>query len=105
MLGTATSSEAMSATIDGLGTNGELVVVGAPAEAMQVSPQQLIFQSKSLRGHPAGTAYEVEETLRFAALTGVRAWTEPRPLAEAAAAYDRMLSGDAQFRVVLTTDH
>ncbi|MEV4570178.1 alcohol dehydrogenase [Nonomuraea sp. NPDC049419] len=105
VLATAASSEAMSAAIDGLGDNGELVVLGATPEPIQVSPFQLITNSRTVHGHPSGTAREVEETLRFAALTGVRALTETRPLEEVAAAYGRMLSGEARYRMVLTTGH
>jgi alcohol dehydrogenase len=105
VLATAASSEAMSAAIDGLGDNGELIVLGATPEPIQVSPFQLITNSRTVHGHPSGTAREVEETLRFAALTGVRALTETRPLEEVAAAYDRMMSGEARYRMVLTTGH
>jgi alcohol dehydrogenase len=103
VLATAASSEAMSATIDGLRHGGELVVLGATPEPIQVSPFQLIADGRSVHGHPSGTARDVEETLRFAALTGVRPMAETRPLEEAGAAYDRMLSGDARYRMVLTT--
>ena len=103
VLGTANSSDAMGATIDGLRHNGELVVVGADAVPIQVSPFQIIATSKTVHGHPSGTAREIEETLRFAALTGVRPMTETRPLDEVGAAYDRMMSGDARYRMVLTT--
>lgn len=103
VLATAASSSAMSATIDGLRHNGELVVIGATPEPIQVSPLQLIGASRSVHGHPSGTARDVEETLRFAALTGVRAMIETRPLDEVGAAYDRMMSGEARYRMVLTT--
>ena len=56
-----------------------------------------------MHGHPSGTARDVEETLHFAALAGVRTMIETRPLDEIQAAYDRMLSGEARFRMVLTT--
>ena len=103
VLATAASSAAMTATIDGLRRGGELIVIGAVPEPIQVSPLQIIAASKAVRGHPSGTAREVEETLHFAALTGIRPMTETRPLDDAQAAYDRMLSGDARFRMVLTT--
>ena len=103
VLATAASSAAMTATIDGLRRGGELIVIGAVPEPIQVSPLQIIAASKAVHGHPSGTAFEVEETLHFAALTGVRPMTETRPLNDVQAAYDRMLSGDARFRMVLTT--
>ncbi|MEV1175256.1 zinc-binding dehydrogenase, partial [Nonomuraea sp. NPDC049784] len=103
VLATAASSEAMSTAIDGLRHNGELIVLGATPEPIQVSPFQLISTSRTVHGHPSGTARDVEETLRFAALTGIRPMTETRPLEQVAAAYQRMLSGDARYRMVLTT--
>jgi alcohol dehydrogenase len=103
ILATAGSSSAMSAAIDGLGPSGELVVVGADPEPIQVSPFQLIATSRTVHGHPSGTARDVEETMNFAALTGIRAMTETRPLAEVNTAYHRMLSSAARYRMVLTT--
>ena len=102
VLATAASSRAMSPAIDGLRHNGELIVVGVDSEPIQVSPLQLIFSSKTVHGHPSGTARDVEETLHFAALTGVRSMTETRPLDDVNAAYDRMMSGAARYRMVLT---
>ena len=102
VLATAASSEAMSAVIDGLRYNGELIVLGADPEPIEVSPFQVIATSRTVHGHPSGTAREVEETLRFAALTGIRPMTEAQPLEEVEAAYGRMLSGEATFRMVLT---
>ena len=103
VLATVASSDAMSATVDGLRHNGELLVVGADAAPIHVSPFQILSTSRSVHGHPSGTAIEVEETLRFAALTGIRPLVETRPLDDVQAAYDRMLSGQARYRVVLTT--
>ncbi|MCY1141659.1 alcohol dehydrogenase catalytic domain-containing protein [Actinoplanes sp. Pm04-4] len=102
VLATAGDSAAMSATIDGLAPAGQLIVVGADPAPIEVSPFQIIATSRSVHGHPSGTAHEVEETLRFAALTGIRPQTETRPLTEAQSAYDRMLNGDARYRMVLT---
>lgn len=103
VLGTTASSAAMAATVDGLRPGGELLVVGAAAEAMEISPFQLIATSRRVHGHPSGTAKDVEDTMRFAALAGVRPRTETYPLERVGEAFDRMLSGDARFRVVLTT--
>ena len=98
-----TAMAAMAATIDGLRHNGELIVLGATPEPLQISPFQLIGAGRTVHGHPSGTARDVEETLHFAALTGVRPVIETRPLEEVQAAYDRMMSGDARYRMVLTT--
>jgi len=102
ILATAPSSKAMSALVDGLGPNGKLMVVGATADPIEVTPIQLIFGSRTIQGWASGTAADSEDTLRFAELTGVRPMIETYPLEKAAEAYARMMSGDAQFRVVLT---
>jgi D-arabinose 1-dehydrogenase-like Zn-dependent alcohol dehydrogenase len=102
ILATAPSSKAMSALIDGLGPNGKLMVVGADFEPIEVTPPQLIFGSRTIQGWASGTPLDSEDTLRFAELTGVRPMIETYSLERAAEAYARMLSGDAQFRVVLT---
>ena len=102
ILGTAPSGKAMSSLIGGLGANGVLVVIGASPDSIEVSPTQLIFGRKRIQGWSAGVATDSEDTLRFAEMTGVRAMIEKYPLAKAAEAYARMMSGKAEFRVVLT---
>jgi D-arabinose 1-dehydrogenase-like Zn-dependent alcohol dehydrogenase len=104
ILATAPDSKAMSALIDGLGVGGQLLVVGASADPISVTPIQLIGGRRSIRGWPSGTARDSEDTLNFCALTGIRPMVETLPLEQAAAAYERMLSGKARFRVVLTVD-
>jgi D-arabinose 1-dehydrogenase-like Zn-dependent alcohol dehydrogenase len=102
ILATAPNSKAMSALIDGLGNNGTLIVVGAGPDAIEVSPVQLIFGNKKIHGWASGIPTDSEDTLRFAESTGVRPMIEKYPLAKAGEAYARMMSGKAQFRVVLT---
>jgi D-arabinose 1-dehydrogenase-like Zn-dependent alcohol dehydrogenase len=102
ILATAPNSKAMSDLIDGLGVGGKLLVVGASADPIAVTPIQLIGARRSIQGWPSGTARDSEDTLNFCALTGIRPMVETFPLEQAAAAYDRMLSGKARFRVVLT---
>ena len=102
IMATAPSSKAMSALIDGLGPNGKLIVVGASFDPIEVMPAQLIFGSKTIQGWAAGTPAASEDTLHFAELTGVRPMIETYPLERAGEAYARMMSGKAQFRVVLT---
>jgi D-arabinose 1-dehydrogenase-like Zn-dependent alcohol dehydrogenase len=102
ILATAPSSKAMSALVDGLGPNGKLMVVGVAFDPIEVTPVQLITGSRGIQGWAAGTPADAEDTLRFAELTGVRPMIETYPLEKAAEAYARMMSGNAQFRVVLT---
>src|SRR5215475_4066081 len=102
ILATAPNSKAMSELIDGLGPNGKLMVVGATFDPIEVTPAQLIFGNRIIEGWASGTAADSEDTLRFAELTGVRPMIETYPLERAGEAYARMMSGHAQFRVVLT---
>jgi D-arabinose 1-dehydrogenase-like Zn-dependent alcohol dehydrogenase len=102
ILSTAPDSKAMAALIDGLGVGGQLLVVGASADPINVTPVQLIMSRRSIRGWPSGTARDSEDTLKFCALTGIRPMVEKLPLEEAAKGYEHMLSGKARFRVVLT---
>ena len=94
--------QAMAQTVGGLGPEGELVTVGVTTDPLPISPLQLITPGLSVAGHPSGTSRDVEETMHFAVLSGVRAWIEERPLAEAAEAYAAMDEGRARYRMVLT---
>jgi D-arabinose 1-dehydrogenase-like Zn-dependent alcohol dehydrogenase len=101
VLATATSGEAMSALQGGLAVNGTLLVVGAAA-SMQVSPMLLLMGCRAIRGWYSGTSIDAQDALAFSARTAVRSMNETFPLERAAEAYDRMMSGKARFRVVLT---
>src|SRR5438477_1659118 len=101
ILATATSGEAMSAVQGGLAVNGTLLVVGA-APSMQVSPLFLLSGCRSVKGWYSGTSIDSQDTLAFSTRTGVRSMNETFPLERVAEAYDRMMSGKARFRVVLT---
>jgi len=102
IMATAPNSKAMSELIGGLGPNGKLLVIGAAFDPIEVTPIQLIMGSKAVQGWTTGTPADSEDTLRFAELRGVRAMIETYPLERAADAYARMMSGKAEFRVVLT---
>ncbi len=102
ILATAPNSKSMSALVPGLGANGRMMVVGATMDPIEASPALLIFGMKNIQGWSSGIPTDSEDTLRFAELTGVRPMIEKFPLEKAAEAYARMMSGKAQFRVVLT---
>jgi D-arabinose 1-dehydrogenase-like Zn-dependent alcohol dehydrogenase len=104
ILATAPDSKAMAALFDGLSSNGKLVVVGASADSINVTPIQLISGRKALQGWASGTAIDSEDTMQFSALTGVRPMIEKFPLEKAAGAYEQMISGRVRFRVVLTME-
>jgi D-arabinose 1-dehydrogenase-like Zn-dependent alcohol dehydrogenase len=102
ILATVTDAKSMSSVVAGLGIDGKLVVLGASADPIEVSPLLLIGARRSIAGWPSGTAPDSEDTLRFSVLSNVRPMIETFPLADAAAAYEHMMSGKARFRVVLT---
>jgi D-arabinose 1-dehydrogenase-like Zn-dependent alcohol dehydrogenase len=102
ILSTAPSGKAMASLVDGLSANGRMLVIGAGPDPIEVQTGTMIFGNKELKGWASGTAPDSEDTLRFAAYTGVRAMIEKYPLDKVNEAYNRMTSGKAQFRVVLT---
>ncbi|HEV2387212.1 MAG TPA: alcohol dehydrogenase [Candidatus Acidoferrales bacterium] len=102
ILATAPSAKAMSALVSGLGINGRMMVVGVAPEPIEAPPAALVLGRRGLQGWPSGIPTDSEDTLRFAEMTGVRPMIEKYPLAKAAEGYARMLSGKAEFRVVLT---
>ena len=102
ILATAPDSKSISALVDGLGPNGKLVAIGASPEPLSISPNQILGQRLAIQGWASGTAKDSEDTLQFSVLTGVRPMIERYPLEKAAEAYERMMSGKATFRVVLT---
>jgi D-arabinose 1-dehydrogenase-like Zn-dependent alcohol dehydrogenase len=103
ILATVTNAAAMTAAVGGLGRRGTFLVVGASPEPIEVSPGMLIFGDRSILGHASGTSKDSEDTLAFSVLSGVRPMIETRRLEEASAAYEKMMSGDARFRMVLAT--
>ena len=103
VLATATSADAMAATIGGLSVDGRLIVLGADFKPMQLVTAGLIGRRTGIYGWPSGSSMDSEDTLRFSALTGVRPMTEVFPLENVTEAYERMMSNKARFRVVITT--
>ncbi len=103
VLATVTNGKAMGATLDGLGIDGKLIVLGGAQDPMEVPPASLIGGRRSIQGWPSGTSIDSEDTMAFSALTGVRSMNEIFPLERASEAYERMMSGAARFRVVLST--
>jgi alcohol dehydrogenase/propanol-preferring alcohol dehydrogenase len=102
VLATVTHGPAMSATLGGLAPRGRLMVLGAADTPLEVPPLTLIMGRRSVEGWYSGTSIDAQDTLAFSAHSGVRSMNEAYPLQRAAEAYDRMISGNARFRVVLT---
>jgi len=103
ILATVTDSDAMAAVVGGLGPKGSPMVIGATS-SLTVSPLQLITGNRSVTGWYSGTSIDSEDTMTFSVLSGVRSMNEVFPMERAAEGYERMLSGKARFRVVLTME-
>jgi D-arabinose 1-dehydrogenase-like Zn-dependent alcohol dehydrogenase len=103
ILATVTNGKAMSGVLGGLGINGKLIILGAPPEPLEVPALLLIIGRRSVTGWYSGTSMDSQDTLNFSVLTGVRSMIEVFPLERVNEAYERMMSGKARFRVVLTT--
>ena len=101
ILATAANGPAMNALIGGLAPNGTLMIIGVPP-SLEVSPPQLVRGRLSVKGWYSGTSIDSQDTLRFSVLSGVRSMNEAFPMEHVQEAYERMLTGKAQFRVVLT---
>jgi D-arabinose 1-dehydrogenase-like Zn-dependent alcohol dehydrogenase len=103
VLATVTHAPTMTAVINGLAPRGQLVVVGVDAEPILVGPMQLVGGERQVLGHASGTSKDSEDTLGFSLLQAITPRIETYALEDATAGYERMMSGDARFRVVLTT--
>lgn len=102
ILATAPDAKSFGPLVDGLGVKGRLVLIGASSEPFAVSSFQLIGAQRTITGWPSGTSKDSEDTLKFAANTGVRAMIETFPIEQAEQAYDRMMTGKVRLRSVLT---
>jgi D-arabinose 1-dehydrogenase-like Zn-dependent alcohol dehydrogenase len=103
ILATVTNAAAMTATLGGLARRGRLIVAGASTDPMRLPPAMLIGGNTGIVGHASGTSMDSQDTLAFSSLVDVRPMIETRPLEEAQEAYDKMMAGDARFRMVLVT--
>jgi D-arabinose 1-dehydrogenase-like Zn-dependent alcohol dehydrogenase len=103
ILSTVTAAEAMEPLIGGLKESGKLILLGVPERPLSIDTIPLILGERSVAGWPSGTGMDSEDTLNFSVLTGIRPQIEVYPLEKAAEAYDRMMSGKARFRAVITT--
>src|SRR5580704_2432276 len=103
ILATGTSGAAIGPLVSGLATRGKLIVVGAPADPIQLNALSLLFGGRSVYGSLTGTPIDSEDTLAFSVLANIRPMIETAPLEQAADAYARMMQGKARFRIVLVT--
>ena len=103
ILATVTEASAMQAVVGGLGPNGTMLVIGGVG-MLSVDSFALLSKRAAVKGWYSGTSVDSEDTLRFSQLNKVESMNEVYPLEQAQAAYERMMSGKARFRVVLKID-
>lgn len=101
ILATAPSGKSISPLIDALANKGELVIVGASHDPIEVISTQLISANRSIKGWASGSAIDVEETLQFCALTGIRPMIQQYPLAQTEKAFEDMMTNKVRFRAVI----
>ncbi len=101
VLATAPSSDAIASVVEGIGTDGSVVVVGVPGGPVSVNAQHLIGTAGSVEGWGSGDARDSQDTLEFSSLRDITPETETYPLSEVGTAYERMMANEARFRVVL----
>jgi alcohol dehydrogenase, propanol-preferring len=101
IVATAASGASMSSLVNGLTPGGRLIVLGAAADPIQVNTLDLIFGERSIVGSLTGTAIDNEANLQFSTTHDVAAMIEVLPFRDTPTAYERMMSGQARFRVVI----
>ena len=103
VLATVTNAEAMAAVTGGLGVKGKFMIIGAVPK-MEIPALQILLMSQTVQGWYSGTSIDSEDTLNFSVREGVRSMNEVYKFSQYKEAYDRMISGKARFRVVMTMD-
>ncbi|WP_026187684.1 alcohol dehydrogenase [Ensifer sp. BR816] len=102
ILTTTGNPTAVTALLPALAPEGRLIVLGIGKDPLPVSTGYLVGAERGVIGSITGSPFENEKTLDFSVLTGVRPMIETMPLERAPEAVQRMRSGDAKFRIVLT---
>jgi alcohol dehydrogenase, propanol-preferring len=105
ILATAPSGRAMSGLISGLAVRGKLLVIGLAPDPIEVNTGSLVFGMHSISGSTTGSVQDEQESLEFSLLENVEPMIEVMPLSKAREAYDRMMTGNARFRMVLVTEY
>jgi alcohol dehydrogenase/propanol-preferring alcohol dehydrogenase len=98
---TAPHAEAVTTLADGLGRNGQLMLVAILHEPITINSRLLIRKRASIQGWPCGSGIDFESTMRFSAEQAVQAHVESYPLVSINEAWQRMVSNQARFRVVI----
>ncbi len=101
IISTVPNTASVSELVQGLRVHGRLTLIGVDGGMLQVPVAQLVMNSQILTGHLTGGPLDIEETMQFALVHGVRPMIERMPLEEADAAIKRLSLGQPRFRIVL----
>ncbi len=102
VLSTVTAAQSMALVIPGLAVDGQLIVLGASYEPLSLNTAAMIGRRHSVKAWPSGTCADSEDAMNFSLSQRIHPMIETVSLDRAQEAYDRMLSGAARFRMVLT---
>ena len=102
VLGTSNSMDATADSIRGLRPDGRLVIMGAEAKPLTVSPFELLMKRIKIIGSQQNSREYLYEALALAAKGKVRVMNETYRLDEIRKAYERVEKGQVRFRAVVT---
>ena len=98
---TAPNGVEIGKLIGGLGKNGQVIIIAAANDLMQIPPASLLGGNRSITGWVGG---DMGETLDFSLLTKIVPMVEVFPLEEAPFAFQKMMDSKVHFRAVLKND-
>jgi D-arabinose 1-dehydrogenase-like Zn-dependent alcohol dehydrogenase len=88
--------------IDGLGSDGQLFLLGMQNEPIMLFPFQLMRGGRSIHGSMGRPGENtIDDTLKFSVMANVRPQIETFPLAQADEAFDKMMTARVHFRSVI----
>lgn len=104
ILATAPSAKAIGELVDMIGPEGELVIVAGEGSTFELSPAALLNGRRTIRGWTARGTGDLEQTLRFSEMAGIKPMIERFSLTKAPEAFEHMMSARVRFRSVLIPD-
>jgi len=102
ILNTANADQDWSVLIQALRPTGTLCLVGVPPSPVSLQAFPLIAGVRTVTGSPIGSPHRIREMLDVAARHGVKATTEPFPMAKANEAIEKVKKNKVRYRAVLT---
>src|SRR5262249_30162840 len=98
ILDTVSANHDINAYINLLGIDGNLTLVGAPAEPLDVPAFSLIMARRRRAGSASGGIAETQKMLDFCGKHNITADVEVIPIQKVNEAYERLLNSDVKYR-------